>query len=186
MLLTRLKNNLYNTKPALCLFLIFISEIASAQDPMFSQFMFKQLYFNPANAGTTATPRLIGGYRNQWPGMNNAFSTYYLSYDQKINSLKSGIGISVMRDNIGNSVFNVTGFDFNYNYQTELTREINISFGISAGLYQKALHSGNVILPDQSPFQSGNSTAVIPGENRWYPDFAFGIHTLMKKGIGCP
>jgi type IX secretion system PorP/SprF family membrane protein len=103
-------------------FLIFISgslfwKELPAQDPMFSQFMFSQTYFNPAYAGTSPNPRIIGGYRNQWPGMNNAFSTYYLSYDQLIKDINSGVGISLSRDAISNANFNVTGLDVSYNYQ---------------------------------------------------------------------
>lgn len=151
------------------------------QDPMFSQFMFKQLYFNPANAGTTGNARVMGGYRNQWPGMNNAFTTYYLTYDQIISSINSGIGISVIRDAIGNSTFNVTGFDLNYNYQTALSREMNVSFGLSASMYQKSRNTGNVLLPDQSPYETGNSAEYIPDVSRWYPDFGVGIYSLFKK-----
>lgn len=155
--------------------------IAVAQDPMFSQFMFKQLYFNPANAGTTEHARIMGGYRNQWPGMDNAFTTYYLSYDQRLGSINSGIGINVIRDAIGNSTYNVTGLDLNYNYQTAVSRELNISFGISASLYQKARSLQNLSLPDQSPFEPGNGTEIIPGVSKWYPDFGFGIYSLYKK-----
>lgn len=152
-----------------------------AQDPMFSQFMFKQLYFNPANAGTTSNPRLMGGYRNQWQGMGNAFSTYYLTYDQQINSIKSGIGFSLLRDAISGGTFNVTGFDLNYNYQTILNRDLNISMGLSAGIYQKARNSANIVLPDQSPYQPGGSQEFIPNASNWYPDFGFGIYSLYKK-----
>lgn len=143
--------------------------------------MFKQLYFNPANAGTTENPRLMGGYRNQWPGMNNAYSSYYISYDQNISSIKSGIGFSILRDAIGNSTFNVTGFELNYNYQTELSKDINVSFGLSASIYQKALNAGNIVLPDQSPYETGGSPEIITSSSRWYPDFGFGIYSLYKK-----
>lgn len=152
-----------------------------AQDPMFSQFMFKQLYFNPAYAGTTENPRLMGGYRNQWPGLDNAFSTYYLTYDQNISSIKSGVGLSIIRDVSGAATFNVTGFDFSYNYQTELSKEMNISFGLSASMYQKARNAGNVLLPDQSPYETGNVPEYITNAARWYPDFGFGVYSYFKK-----
>lgn len=148
-----------------------------AQDPLFSQFMFRQLYHNPAYAGTTENARVMGGYRNQWPGMNNAFTTYYLTYDQNIPTIKSGLGFSVMRDVIGNSTFNVTGFDFNYNYQTELSRDMNISFGLSASVYQKARSLTSI---SQSPYDTWNDPEIIPGESKWYPDFGFGVYSYLK------
>lgn len=184
-------NGDYNKKLALAFALALVCSLSFAQDPMFSQFMFKQLYFNPANAGTTSSPRLMGGYRNQWPGMNNAFSTYYLTYDQNIPSIKSGVGFSVLRDVMGNSTLSVTGFDLNYNYQAELSNKLNVAFGISAGMYQKFRNTGNLVLPDQSPYPSpdagnsppntGNNHEFVPSDSRWYPDFGFGIQSLYKK-----
>ena len=44
-----------------------------AQDLHFSQFYAAPLYLNPAFAGTAGGPRFILNYRNQWPGINNAF-----------------------------------------------------------------------------------------------------------------
>jgi len=167
----------------LFLFLIFLftSIDGSAQDPMFSQFMFRQLYHNPAYAGTSSNPRLMGGYRNQWPGMNNAFSTYYMTYDQQISAIKSGIGVSILKDVMGNSTFGVTGFDLNYNYQTIASRSINISLGLSSGFYQKSLNGTNVVLPDQSPFGNSFSQENITNESIWYPDFGFGAYMLINK-----
>ena len=164
----------------LCLLNIYL--ISQAQDPMFSQFMFKQLYFNPANAGTTENARIMGGYRNQWPGMGNAFTTYYLSYDQSISSINSGIGFTILRDAIGNGTFNNTGFDLNYNYQTKINRNLNMSFGLSGAMYQKARSSSDVVLPEQSPYETGGGTTeYIPNTSKWYPDFGFGIYSLYKQ-----
>lgn len=152
-----------------------------AQDPMFSQFMFQQAYFNPAYAGTSSNPRIFGGYRNQWPGMNNAFTTYYLSYDQKITNINSGVGITLLRDAIANSTFNITGFDLSYNYQFEVSDHMDWSLGLSAGVYQKARNANGVVLPDQSPYGGSFSNENIANASRWYPDFGFGTTVLWNK-----
>lgn len=161
--------------------LLCVFNYSKAQDPMFSQFMFKQLYFNPANAGTTENARVMGGYRNQWPGMDNAFTTYYLSYDQSISVISSGIGVSVLRDVVGNGTFNVTGIDLNYNYQTKINRDLNISFGLSGSLYQRARNAANLILPNESPYEPGPQAENITSESKWYPDFGFGVYSLFRK-----
>jgi type IX secretion system PorP/SprF family membrane protein len=153
----------------------------SGQDPMFSQFMFRQTYFNPAYAGTSANPRIFGGYRNQWPGMNNAFLTYYLSYDQFIKSINSGIGVSVSRDAIANAIYNVTGIDMSYNYQFKSSDQLKLSFGLSAGMYQKARSANGIVLPDQSPYASSFTPENITSASVWYPDFGFGTTLLWKK-----
>ena len=53
-----------------------------AQDPLFTQFFSNALYLNPAMAGRDLSPRVHSTYRNQWPGINKAYVTYNLEYDQ--------------------------------------------------------------------------------------------------------
>src|SRR5687767_13626321 len=65
---------------------------SSAQDPVFSQFYLSPLQLNPALSGLTDDPRFSANYRNQFPGFNNAYRTYALSYDQFFSGFHSGIG----------------------------------------------------------------------------------------------
>src|ERR671926_1161622 len=82
---------------------------ATAQDPNFSQFFASPLTLNPALTGKfNGDLRVAGNYRNQWPTINNAYTTYTLSADGGI--LKSripefdqfGIGIMAFSDKSGN------------------------------------------------------------------------------------
>ena len=53
-----------------------------AQDPNFSQFFASPLTLNPALTGKfDGSYRVAGNYRNQWPTINNAFTTYTASFD---------------------------------------------------------------------------------------------------------
>ena len=55
---------------------------AFAQDPHFSQFSSSPLTLNPAFTGKFfGTYRVAGNYRNQWPSINNAFTTATASID---------------------------------------------------------------------------------------------------------
>jgi hypothetical protein len=58
-------------------FLILISVLSlKAQDPNFSQFFASPLTLNPALTGKfDGVFRIAGNYRNQWPTINNAFTT---------------------------------------------------------------------------------------------------------------
>jgi hypothetical protein len=52
----------------------------SAQDPNFSQFFASPLTLNPALTGKfDGVYRVAGNYRNQWPTIYNAFTTYTAS-----------------------------------------------------------------------------------------------------------
>ncbi len=82
-----------------------------AQDPNFSQFFVSPLTLNPALTGKfDGTLRVAGNYRNQWPTINNAFTTYTASVDGNI--LKNripendqfGVGVMAFSDKSGNGV----------------------------------------------------------------------------------
>ncbi len=74
-------------KHLLLAFLLASGLIANAQDIHFSQFYLSPLNLNPAMTGLmNCNIRLTGNYRNQWASVlkSNSFSTYSVSYDQKI------------------------------------------------------------------------------------------------------
>src|SRR5829696_7497397 len=82
-----------------------------AQDPNFSQFFASPLTLNPALTGKfDGVYRVAGNYRNQWPTINNAFTTATVSLDASI--LRSsipeydqfGFGIMAFSDKSGNGV----------------------------------------------------------------------------------
>ena len=83
----------------------------AAQDPNFSQFFASPLTLNPALTGKfDGSYRIAGNYRNQWPNINNAFTTYTTSFD--IGILKNriaeidqfGVGVMAFSDKSGNGV----------------------------------------------------------------------------------
>src|SRR5689334_15433040 len=65
---------------------------APAQDPIFSQFYLSPLQLNPGLTGLTEDPRFSANYRIQFPGFNNAYRTYALSYDQYFPYANIGAG----------------------------------------------------------------------------------------------
>src|ERR1700712_3430420 len=94
-------------KKAACIILISfcISFSIKAQDPHFSQFFASPLTLNPALTGKfDGNLRIAGNYRNQWPTINNAFTTPTISADFTIlnNRLPEndrwGLGILAVTD----------------------------------------------------------------------------------------
>ncbi|MFO0506202.1 MAG: type IX secretion system membrane protein PorP/SprF, partial [Chryseotalea sp.] len=52
-----------------CALLFFAaSEVFAQQDPLFTNYMFNNLYVTPAFAGVDGVTRLTAFYRNQWTG----------------------------------------------------------------------------------------------------------------------
>lgn len=96
--------------------LCFVLANATAQDPHFSQFFSSPLTLNPAFTGKFfGSYRVAGNYRNQWPTINNAFTTGTISADFHIlqNRIASndtwGVGFAGYNDNSANGALK-----FNY------------------------------------------------------------------------
>lgn len=84
-----------------------------AQDPHFSQFFSSPLTLNPAYTGKfDGTFRVAGNYRNQWPTINNAYTTATASVDFAVlqNRIPEfdtwGVGIMGLNDQSGNKILN--------------------------------------------------------------------------------
>jgi type IX secretion system PorP/SprF family membrane protein len=94
-----------------CFYLICCVFSLKAQDPNFSQFFASPLTLNPALTGKfDGVFRVAGNYRNQWPTINNAFTTATISMDAGIlrNTIPDydqfGVGIMAFTDKSGNGV----------------------------------------------------------------------------------
>ena len=122
--------------------------IAGAQDPVFTQFYAAPVQMNPAFTGTTYAPRVALIYRNQWPSLN-AYVTYSASYDQFVENLNSGFGISVMTDDQGQGLIKTNYAKALYSYQVNINREWKAKFGIEAGLTQANYDWDQFIFLDQ-------------------------------------
>jgi type IX secretion system PorP/SprF family membrane protein len=107
--------------------------VVTAQDPHFSQFYASPMTLNPALTGKIdGNFRLAANYRNQWPTINNAFTTATASLDMPIlaNRLPEfdtwGVGILGLSDQSGNKILR-------NNY-------IGISTAYSKGLDENGYH----------------------------------------------
>ena len=95
------------------LFFCFCNLRVTAQDAVYSQFMFDALSVNPGFAGINDYNKLSGGFRDQWVQVDNAYVTYFASYDQKIESINSGMGLQVYRD-VAGGVYSRTSAELFY------------------------------------------------------------------------
>lgn len=148
-----------------CLFLVFWlagSLLLSAQDPIFSQFYASPLQINPAFAGVTYAPRISLNYRNQWGQIDGGYETYAATYEQSVEDLNSGFGLTLMTDNIGNGLYRTNYFSAVYGYKVQVGREFFAKFGMEAGLIQTRIDWDRLIFPDQLDPITG---AQDPGGN---------------------
>lgn len=165
--------------------IIGLQAILQAQDPYFSQFFMNPVYMNPSYAGTMKVPRAGVQYRNQWPGMNNAYTTYFASFDTYLPSINSGVGVLLYNDVQGDGIYTETSFKFIYSKEVRLSTEWTMYGSISAGAQINSLNSSQLIFPDglDPIFGQHQPTAeTLPdNNNRLFPDFGAGILFFNDK-----
>ncbi len=129
-----------------------------AQDPNFSQFFASPLTLNPALTGKfDGVVRVAGNYRNQWPTINNAYTTYTASIDAGI--LKNhipeydqfGIGVMGFSDKSGNGALQNNFFAVSTAYHKSLDEDgySQLGVGFQATYSSKILDPTKVKFPDQ-------------------------------------
>lgn len=167
------------------------------QDPIYSQFYNAHLQLNAAMAGNTRGPLIQLNYRNQWPALGNIYSTYSISYDQYISSIKSGIGLMIQTDNAGDGTLKSTGLTGFYSYRLRVRDDIYIKGGLEAGFVNLGLDWNKLqfgdaidaaigpISPGGIPFPSQES---VPGQtSKNYLNIGAGVVMFSPKyyfGLG--
>lgn len=172
-------------KRLLLIALIFSYTVASAQDPIFSQFYAMPLQLNPGFAGSANAPRAGVIYRNQWTGFGNAYRTYAAYYEQSLDKLNSGIGFYAEGDNAGDGIFKTSKFSATYAYRLKVNDELAIKLGVDGGLRQNKLDWLKLTFPDQiDPFNgiTFDSEEIQPdATNSTVLDFSTGLLLLSEK-----
>ncbi|HVG11763.1 MAG TPA: PorP/SprF family type IX secretion system membrane protein [Flavisolibacter sp.] len=130
----------------------------SAQDPNFSQFFASPLTLNPALTGKfDGSYRIAGNYRNQWPSINNAFTTYTASFDMGIlkNRISEvdqfGVGAMAFSDKSGNGVlqYNYAGISVAYHKGLDEDGYHQIGAGFQGTYVNKRLDISSLKMGDQ-------------------------------------
>ncbi|MDB5197356.1 MAG: hypothetical protein JWP88_1727 [Flaviaesturariibacter sp.] len=130
---------------------------ASAQDPNFSQFFASPLTLNPAFTGKfNGTFRVAGNYRNQWPTINNAFTTYTASLDagimkNRISEMDQfGVGVMMFSDKAGNGVLQNNYLSLSTAYHKALNEDgtNQLGVGFQGSMVNKRLNVGGLNFED--------------------------------------
>lgn len=169
-----------------------------AQDVQFSQYYANPLYLNPGLTGKDECPKAVMHYRNQWPAMGKAFTTYSASYDQYFERF-GGVGLLTKMDNSGEGLLNRLSASALYSYKTEVNRDISVSAGIEATYLQSSVNWNNLTFGDMIDPRQGfvNQTNEVGGATTRNVDFSTGVvgytdkiyigaavHHLLKPNIG--
>lgn len=101
------------------------------QDPQYTQYMYNTQVVNPAYAGSREAISFAGLYRSQWVGLDGAPKSATLTVHSPIGFSNVGLGLSIVRDEIGPSEETYANIDFSYTIQTSDIGKL--AFGLKAG-----------------------------------------------------
>src|SRR5215210_5161480 len=153
-----------------------ISLYVKGQDPHFSQFFSSPLTLNPALTGKfDGNLRVAGNYRNQWPAINNVYTTSTLSVDFAVMQKNLpendtwGVGILALTDKAGGGILtnNYVGISTAYHKALDEDGYSQIGAGFQATYGQKSLDNSKLLFEDQlTPFGfTGVSADIFNTDN---------------------
>ncbi len=157
------------------------SKTKAQQAPQFSQYIFNYYAINPAMAGSKSCLNFTIGHRNQWLQLDGSPETSFGSFSTELkikskpsNRTKHGIGMYVENDAIGPTA--KTSVNLAYAFHLPISREINASFGIFAGIHQFKLDASKIELAESNdPLINGSGNTIM------VPDFSPGMFLSHKN-----
>lgn len=155
---------------------------AHCQDPVFSQFYMSPLQLNPGLTGMTEDARFSANYRNQFPGFNNAYRTYALSYDQYFPGVNGGAGFWILSDDAGDGILKTIKAAGIFSLRLRMSEEWYIKLGTEIGIVQSTLNWNRLRFGDQIDDYLGT---VSPGGTPFpTEEFAPEKNTIVYPDLG--
>ena len=132
------------------------------QDAQFSQYMYNTGIINPAYTGSRNVLSINGIHRSQWVGLEGAPKTQTLSIHSPMGQ-KVGMGVNIMRDEIGPSNETYLSVDFSYTLPID-GEGTNFAFGMKGGLYSLNVDFSKLLIynPTDATIQNNNINKNSP------------------------
>ncbi|HEY0740884.1 MAG TPA: type IX secretion system membrane protein PorP/SprF, partial [Chryseosolibacter sp.] len=149
-------------------------------DPLYAQYLNNPLLINPAYAGIHNNFNAAASYRKQWAGFDGSPSTFNANAHSSFNNNKMGLGLIVLKDQIGANAN--TEVQATYAYKLDLNGKY-FSFGLQAGVINFKNNNG-----DLNPFDPSDP-AFTGTFNFTKPSFGAGAILQSDKyfiGLSVP
>ncbi|NJK85133.1 MAG: PorP/SprF family type IX secretion system membrane protein [Bacteroidales bacterium] len=154
----------------------------AAQDPHFSQLYSSLYYSDPSSVSRISNPVAGLNYRNQWPGIENAFVTYGAYYFHPVLSAQSSIGLSLMHDVQGNGVISKTHISGIYTYSVQISEELQLAAGVQASFVSRKTDPDKLTF--ETDFTSGGSYSQnIEEFKTQFADFSLGFSAYIRENL---
>ena len=156
------------------------AKVFAQQDPLYSQYMFNTLAFNPAYAGSADVFTVMALTRHQWVGFDGAPSTQTLALHSPLPVTGLSMGGLLIHDRIGPT--RETGAFIDAAYRVRTGKDSRLAFGLSGGMniYQADLSALPTVEEDPA---NGNISGKL------LPNFGFGLFWHAPRyylGVSAP
>lgn len=150
------------------------------QDPLYGQYMFNTLAFNPAYAGSADVFTAMALSRHQWVGFEGAPTTQTFLAHSPLKQESVALGLSAINDRIGPARQTAAYVDLAYRIRTGT--DTRLAFGLKGGLnmYQADLASLSTVELDP---------ANVNLQSQMLPNFGFGLFWHSPRyyvGVSAP
>ena len=165
---------------AILLFCTVSSSVYGQWDPQISQYWRVKTFFNPAFAGESSELQMVGLYRQQWVGIDNAPKTFIGTGDMQMKFLGRvhGLGASIMTESIGLYKNTLVGAQYVYKKNWKKWKNNYLNIGVQAGMMNIGFDAGGIILTDEE----GKSDPAIPtGDGGSVFDMNLGVSWVTPK-----
>ena len=141
------------------------------QDPLFTQYMFNPLKYNPAYAGNKSILSAALVYRNQWVGLQGSPKIVTFSAHSPLKNKNMGLGFEVTNDKIGPT--NNIWVQASYAYRIRVSKisKGKLGFGLKAGVYNSAIDWTKINYKD-----AGDGLVGANSQSFTTPIFDFGLY----------
>ncbi len=138
---------------------LFISVLSlmtgNAQDVEFSQFYSTKNYLNPAFTALSHDQSISSTYRNQWPGIKNAYDSYFVSFDRSLKGKEAGWGLYYLGDVAGEGALLKQSLAFQFSKQIRLSRYTYASFGLKGSYNSVSIKWDQLVWGDMLDAREG-------------------------------
>lgn len=152
------------------------------QDPMFTNYNFNPLVYNPAVAGTENHLTIAALYRRQWIGIEGGPNSAMLSVHSPVVKNRVGLGLTVLSDRLGPT--EQLGLQGSFSYKFKVGGGY-LGLGLSAGALNWRANWSTLTAFDYADPNFVNE----PQPNFWLPNFGAGVlykHPNFFVGFSVP
>lgn len=182
-----MKNLIIKSKTgAIGIFLLFIATRSTAQyDALFTQYMFNEVFINPAYAGSKEAMSATLLHRQQWVNFPGRPQTTSFSTHGPLQGDKMGLGLSVLNEKVGVMTRNL--IYASYAYRLKFENKSTLAMGLMGGLDHQMNKLPSLKLSNDANAQVDPQFANAP--NVLAPNFGIGLYYNTKTlyvGLSVP